>query len=122
MPRVRAERERLNEKLRKLTKAWIENLVDEAHYERHKAQVEFDLTALVVPEADMVAEAGKLIRRLPSLWAGADVSERRHHLLTLLDAVYVDARSGYAVLSIKPKAAFEAVLAGSPSLDAAAYA
>ncbi len=57
MPRVRAERERLNEKLRKLTKGWIENLVGEADYERHKAQVEFDLTALVVPEAGMVAEA-----------------------------------------------------------------
>ena len=57
VPRVRAERERLNETLRKLTKGWIENLVGEADYERHKTQVEFDLTALVVSEAGMVAEA-----------------------------------------------------------------
>ena len=57
-----------------------------------------------------VAEAGRLIRRLPKLWAAADLSERRRLLLTLLDAVYVDAREARAVVSVRPKAAFEAVL------------
>ena len=47
------------------------------------------------------------------LWAAADLSERRRLLLTVLDAVYVDARDGQAVIGIQPKAAFEAVLAAS---------
>ena len=62
-------------------------MVDEPDYERHKAQLEFDLTALVVPEADAVAEAGRLVQRLPELWAAADVTERRRLLLTVRDAV-----------------------------------
>ena len=69
--------------------------------------MEFDLTALVVPEADAVAEAGRLVQRLPELWAAADPSERRRLLLTVLDAVYVDARDARAVVSVRPKAAFE---------------
>ena len=40
----------------------------------------------------------------------ADLTERRRLLLTVLDAVYVDARDARAVVSIRPKAAFEAVL------------
>ncbi len=79
-------------------------------YERHKAQLEFDLTSLVVPGANAVAEAGRLVQRLPELWAAADLSERRRLLLTVLDAVYVDTRQANAVVTIKPKAAFDAVL------------
>ena len=90
--RVQAEREQAQEKLRRLGKAFVDGMVDEPDYERHKAQLEFDLTSLVVPEADAVAEAGRLVQRLPELWAAADVSERRPLLLTVLDAVYVDAR------------------------------
>ena len=116
---MKAERERLTVKLRRLTKAWIDNLIDDADYQRHKAQAEFDLTSLVVPEADAVAEAGRLIQRLPELWALADLTERRRLLLTVLDAVYVDARDARAVVSIRPKAAFEAVLTGLTAVHSA---
>ena len=68
------------------------------------------------PEADAVAEAGRLVQRLPELWRAADLSERRRLLLTLLDAVYIDARAAGTIVTIKPKAAFEAVLIGSPAL------
>ena len=67
--RVRAEREQVGEKLRRLGKAFVDGMVDEPDYERHEAQLEFDLTSLVVPEADAVAEAGRLVQRLPELWA-----------------------------------------------------
>ena len=43
--------------------------------------------------------------------AAADLSDRRRLLLTVLDAVYVDTREARAVVSIRPKAAFEGVLA-----------
>ena len=110
----------MGEKLHRLGKAFVDGMVDEPDYERHKAQLEFDLTALVVPEADAVAEAGRLVQRLPDLWAAADLSERRRLLLTVLDAVYVDARNARAVVSIRPKAAFEAIFAatsGVPSIS-----
>jgi site-specific DNA recombinase len=104
--RVNAERERLTEKLRRLTKAWTDNLVDDADYERHKAQAEFDLTSLVVPEADAVAEAGRLVQRLPELWATADLSERHRLVLTIFDAVYIDARDATQLVVAMPKATF----------------
>ena len=105
--RVRAEREQLREKLRRLGKAYVDSMVDEADYERHKAQLEFDLASLVVPEADAVAEAGRLVQHLPELWAKADLSERRRLLLTVLDAVYVDTRNPEISITIRPKAVFE---------------
>jgi len=71
--RVQSERERAQEKLRRLGKAFVDGMVDEPDYERHKAQLEFDLTSLVVPEADAVAEAGRLVQRLPELWAAANL-------------------------------------------------
>jgi len=77
------------------------------------------LTSLVVPKADAVAEAGRLVQRLPELWAAADLSERRQLALRVLDAVYVDIRQPNAPVTIKPKAAFAAVLAAgttAPSL------
>ena len=58
----------------------------------------------------MVAEAGRLVQRLPELWAAADMRERRKLLLAVLDAVYVDARAAEVAVSIRPKAAFVALL------------
>ena len=75
------------------------------------------LDSLVVPEADAVAEAGRLVQRLPELRAAADLTERRRLLLTVLDAVYVDARDARAVVRIRPKAAFEDVFENSSALD-----
>ena len=119
--RVKAEREQVQEKLRRLGRAFVDGLVDQPDYERHKAQLEFDLTSLVVPEADAVAEAGRLVQRLPELWAQADLSERRRLLLTVLDAVYVELPSaGVVNVALRPKAAFEAVLASIPSAAAVA--
>ena len=57
-----------------------------------------------------MVEAGRLVQRLPELWAAAVLSERRRLLLTLLGAVYVDLHDAKAVVRIRPKAAFEAVL------------
>ena len=59
-----------------------------------------------------------LAQHLPELWAAADLSERRRLLLTVLDAVYVDAHETRALVSVRPKAAFEAVLAESSALTA----
>ena len=44
-----ADCEQVQEKLKRLGKAFIDGMVDEPDYERHRAQLEFDLTSLVVP-------------------------------------------------------------------------
>ena len=44
----------------------------------------------------------------------ADLTERRRLLLTVLDAVYVDAREARTVVGIRSKPAFEVVLTNHP--------
>ena len=62
----------------------------------------------MLPEADAAAEAGRLIWRLPKLWSGANLEERRKLMLAMLDAVYVDSKENM-IVAIKPKAPFKPV-------------
>ena len=100
-------------------RAYVDELIDEPDYQRQKTQYEFELASLVVPEADAIAEAGRLVRCLPELWAGADLSERRRILLTVLDAVYVDTRDTALPVTIRPKAAFQEVIRASAAMASA---
>jgi hypothetical protein len=43
------------------------------------------------------------------LWANANTEERRKLLLTMLDAVYVDAKKTNSIIAIKPKPPFKPV-------------
>ncbi len=52
---------------------------------------------------------GKLLEDLPKLWSQATMEEQRCPLITMLDAVYVDAREEKRVVAIKPKPAFLAL-------------
>ena len=106
---VQEERKRLGERLRRMAKAFVDGLFDDGEYRRQKEQIEFELASLVVPEADITEEAGKLLVELPRLWAGATPEERRRLLLTVLDAVYVDTQGEKRVVEVRPKAAFRAV-------------
>jgi len=46
---------------------------------------------------------------LPRLWEKANQEERRKLLLTMLDAVYVDAKKTKSIVAIKPKPPFKPV-------------
>ena len=63
---------------------------------------------MVIPVVDSIKEAGRLVMDLPRLWDGATIEERRL-LLAMLDAVYVDTKERRAIVSFKPKAAFQAL-------------
>ena len=65
-----------------------------------------ELESLVVPQADAVEDAGKLILDLLMLWTKANQEERRKLLLTTLEAVYVDAKQVKSIIAIKTEAAF----------------
>ena len=64
------------------------------------------LESLVVPGVNAAEEAGNLIHRLPDLWVSANLGERRKLILTMLDAVYVDAKKYKTIVAIKPKPPF----------------
>jgi hypothetical protein len=78
-------------------------------YHRQKKLLEMELESLVIPEANAAEEAGKMIMDLPRLWSKANQEERRRLLLTMLDAVYVDAKKSKSVVAIKPKPPFKPV-------------
>ncbi|MDO8491395.1 MAG: hypothetical protein Q7T04_05205, partial [Dehalococcoidia bacterium] len=96
----------VQERLRRMAKAYIDGLFPDEEYKRQKRLLEMELESLVVPQANAAEEAGKLIQDLPKLWAGANLSERRKLLLSMLDAVYVDAKEEKRIVGIKPKPPF----------------
>ena len=98
----------MQERLRRLGKAYVDGVYDDEEYKRQKRTAELELGSLVLPEADAAAEAGKLISELQTLWSGANLQERRKLLMTMLDAVYVDS-SENTIVAIKPKAPFKPV-------------
>ncbi|HZA25834.1 MAG TPA: recombinase family protein, partial [Dehalococcoidia bacterium] len=107
--RVKEQRQRVKDKLKRLGKAFVDGVYDEKEYQRQRRQLELELESLVVPEADAAEEAGKLIQQLPDLWAGATLGERRQLLLTMLDGVYVDSKEERRIVALKPKPAFKAL-------------
>jgi site-specific DNA recombinase len=68
------------------------------------------LESLVIPEVNAAQEDGKLIISLPQLWASANDSEKRKLVLSVLDAVYVDAKKTKTIVAIKPKPPFRPIL------------
>ena len=74
-----------------------------------KGLLQIELESLVVPQANAAEEAGKIIADLPRLWARANEEERRRLLLTMLDAVYVDAKEDKSIVAIKPKPPFRPI-------------
>ena len=87
----------------------MDGVYDDDEYRRQKRKLEMELESLVAPEADAASEAGRLIEQLPELWSGANEGERRKLLLSMLAAIYVDAKDEKRIVAIKPKAPFKPV-------------
>ena len=107
--KVKEKRVKAQERLRRLGRAYVDGVYDDDEYRRQRRTLEMELESLVLPEADAAGEAGRLIERLPELWAGASMDERRKLLLTMLETVYVDSREERRIVAIKPKAPFKPV-------------
>jgi len=108
--RVKDERAKVVERLRRLGRAYVDGLFPDTEYHRQKHALETELESLIVPEVHAAAEAGRLITQLPELWECATLAERHELLVRMLDGVYVDMRGCKSVVAIKPKPAFKAVL------------
>ncbi len=96
-----------------MAKAYIDGLFPDEEYNRHRRLLEMELESLVVPGVNAAEEAGNLIQNLPALWSSANLEERRKLLLTMLDAVYIDAKKYKTIVAIKPKPPLYPDLAGS---------
>ena len=106
---VRKKRQAIQEKLRRMGKAYVNGVFPDEEYHRQKKLLEMELESLIIPQANAAEEAGKLILDLPRLWSNANVEERRKLLLTMLDAVYVDAKQTKSIIAIRPKPPFKPV-------------
>ena len=107
--RVKKERLAVQEKLRRMAKAYIDGVFPDEEYNRQKRLLEMELESLVVPTANAAEEAGNLIKDLPKLWAGANLEERRKLLLTMLDAVYFEAKKTRSIVAVRPKPPFRPI-------------
>ncbi len=106
---ISRKRQNAQEKLRRMAKAYIDGVFPDGEYYRKKKLLEMELESLIVPQADAAEEAGKLILDLPMLWTKANQEERRKFLLSMLDAVYVDAKKMKSIVAIKPKPLFRPI-------------
>ncbi len=57
---VQAKRRKVQERLRRLAKTYVDGVYDDQDYKRQKRNLEMELESLVVPKAAAAAEAGKL--------------------------------------------------------------
>lgn len=108
--RIKKARQDVNEKLRRMAKAYIDGLFPDEDYLRQRKLLELQLESLVIPEANAAKEAGELIQNLPRLWLSANFSEQRKLIITMLDAVYIDAKKYKTIVAIKPKPPFIPIL------------
>ena len=104
--RIKKARQDVNEKLRRMAKAYIDGLFPDDEYQRQRKLLELELESLVIPEANAAKEAGELIQNLPKLWLSSNLSEQRKLILTMLNAVYIDAKKTKTIVAIKPKPPF----------------
>ena len=82
--KMRQERSQVEQRLKRLGKAYVDGLYSDEDYRREKRSLEEKAASLIVPGVDAAMEAGKLLENLPALWEGADLGERRRILLTML--------------------------------------
>jgi DNA invertase Pin-like site-specific DNA recombinase len=107
--RIKKERDEVTNKLHRMARAYVDGLIREEEYTRQKKLLEMNLESLVVPDYNAAEAAGKLIINLPALWSSASLSEQRKLLVTMLDAVYIDAKQSRSIIAVKPKPPFRPI-------------
>ena len=73
---VLKERVRLNERLRRLGKAFVDGLADESDYTLQKKLLQYQLDGLVMPEADAAFDAGEKLENLGAVWEAASLQDK----------------------------------------------
>lgn len=104
--RIKPERARLEEKLRRLRRVWIEVEIEEAYYLEKKAEAKSDLARLVMPDRVVkIEEAENLLDGLSVTWEAASREERRAMLGFMFEEIYCDPTEKRLV-ALEPQRAF----------------
>jgi len=102
---VAGERSSLEEKLKRIKYQYRERDIDQGEYEQEMSLTKAALAAAQPLVDDQLVQLGDHVEGLIEAWTMA-AKEERHQLLTMmLDAVYVDMKSG-EVVGVKPKPEF----------------
>ncbi len=99
------ERNRLEEKLRRLKRLYREVEIGEKEYRQEVTLTQAKLSSLAHPEQHQVVSLGDNVEGVVAAWEIATKEERRDMLQMMLDAVYIDMQTKQ-VVGLKPKAAF----------------
>jgi len=102
---IQIDRNRLEEKLRRLKRLYREVEIEEADYRQEVALAQAKLSGMVNPEHAQVVTLGDNVEGVVAAWEIATKEERREMLQMMLDAVYIDMTTK-EVVGLKPKAAF----------------
>jgi site-specific DNA recombinase len=103
---LEAERKRLESRLKRLARAYIDAGMSEAEYQREQQEILLRLAQLENPKVKTVFEAGELLRTLGPVWERATRKEQRDILRVIFEAVYVNLDEG-KITRLVPKPAFE---------------
>ncbi len=103
---VLKERKQITDKLKRLSKVYVDGLIEEREYNLQRKLLQDRMETLVVPEMDATIKAGELIENLGNIWHEATLEEKHDLLTIMLDAVYVDLLNNRSIVGILPKPAF----------------
>ena len=102
---IRRERERLQEKQRRLAREFVEVGLSELEYRRERAAIQARLAQLVVPQEQDFTAAAELLEDLSIVWVEADESEKREILALLFARIEIDL-DGQRIVRLEPTPAF----------------
>jgi hypothetical protein len=104
--RIIKERKNISDRLRRLSRTYIDGLIEDGEYELQRKLLTDRLDTLVIPEMDAALGAGTFLETLGIIWVNATLEEKHKLLTIMLDAVYVDLLTTRKVVGILPKPAF----------------
>lgn len=85
-----AERQKLEQKLRRLAELYADGLYDRATYQQERDKVQQALDVLEPPTSESALEAGYQLETLADIWPYALGEERRELVQLIFERVYVD--------------------------------
>jgi DNA invertase Pin-like site-specific DNA recombinase len=103
---VQGDRDKIEQKLKRLGKVYVDGFLDDADYEFQRRVLKSQLDGLIVPEQGSILQAGRLLEDLPLMWDKAQLEERHTILRGFLECVYVDLAEPPTLVGIKPKPQF----------------
>ena len=102
----------LNDKKRRLSKAYIAGGISDTEYEAKLDEINASLRLTEIVELPTLEEAATLFGDIPQLWEEATPEERRKLISPIVERVYVDLESS-RIGAIVPAAGFRRLLEGA---------